>query len=69
MARPESVASVWKRGQIERRADCYIRTPCTLPGFVDFGMAAIVDDEEGVLGFMLLDEAADAHHDIEVGVV
>lgn len=32
-------------------------------------MAAVVHNEQSVLGFMLLDESAYPHHHIQVGVV
>lgn len=32
-------------------------------------MAAVVDEEKCVLGFVVFDQAAHAHHELEVGVL
>lgn len=47
----------------------YLRNPCALPRFINPGMPAVVDNEQDVVRFMLLDEGAYSHHDVQVGVV
>lgn len=43
--------------------------PCALPGLIYLGVTTVVNDEKGVLGFMVLDERPYSHHQVQVRIV
>lgn len=46
-----------------------LRAPPALPRLINPGMASVIDNKERVLGFVLLNELANLHHQFQVRIV
>lgn len=71
---PRRVGVASSTSHVRQSMECtagwiHSRAPRALPRVVDSGMAAVINNKKRILRLMLLDQLAEAHHELEVGIL